>query len=847
MDMKKGIFKKIAIVFLFLLILISGGIIYLNKVVLPIKIKSLIIQNLENYTGKKASLESVRFSLLKGLILQNLTLSDGQKTLISVKEASCVFLILPIFKEKKIIIPLIKLRQPRVFLNRRADNSINLMELVPRKETEEKKHKFGIIVLGINVSDGYIDFQDDIFSPAFSKSIADVNLGLRLDLPTGIRCNFTAKAKAAPPILVDAHAEFRLLTRELNAKISIRELPPEDFSVYYSNSGLAPLETIEQSQNRKGFLTGLVIKDGKIDALINLNLKMKENSLSADITTQNKNIVLSRDKLLLKLNSDIKTNLQYNLADKQLKYSGIAEVTRADFSGVETLGEINNIRGKIQFNDLGISSEKVLASVFGLPIEAKINLADFKNPQIHFSAGAEFNLKDAQVILAEKLKIDLPAELSGQGRISIDFRKTPAQETPEITGSLELISSQAKIDRIALPLEDINGTIKYSQDKLRWSNLSFSYMDSIYKTSGALADLRAPRANVIISSDELLLKTYFRLKERLVKIEKMEGRYLNSWLFVKGNINIADPQAPRADLNLELDIDLKDLYKPLAKFKNQLEQIKAKGLVKAKIILNSSIGNPKYSKIRAELSSSTLSLYGLKADKFFLNYAQADGIADIPLIHLSLYGGFIEAAAKINLDSENQPFWTEGKINDIKIEKLKLDTPFKDKDSSGTIRAIAKVNGFLKDISRLSGAGKIQIENGKLWELNLFKGLGKLLFSKDFTDIVFSDGYCEFFIKDKAIFTDKLILKSSLVNLEGRGKIGFDSTLDASLNVQMSDELAPTGSVKDIAAAIMGQAGRFATIKLSGTLQKPEYQHHFTPVDVLKGLKDTIMGSIFGQ
>src|SRR3989338_2947909 len=827
--MKKRIFRKLLLVFIFLIAAGAAGLFYLNKVVLPIKIKSLIIQNLENYTRKKVSLESVQFSLRKGLILENLALSDGQKTLISVKESSCVLIILPIFKEKKIIIPLIKLRQPRIFLNRRADNTVNLWELIPQKKAAAQKEAFGIIVSGINLSDGQIDFQDDTLSPAFSKSIQDVNLDLRLDWPTSIRCNFKAKVKATAPLSVDAHAEFQLLTRELKATISIRELPLNDFSLYYSNSGL-------------------VIKDGKIDALVNLNLKMKEDLLSADITTQNKNMVLAREKLFLRINSVLKTNLQYNLRDKQLKYSGIAEVSRADFSGIERVGEINNLRGKIQFNDSGLSSEKVLASVFGLPIEAKINLADFKNPRFHLSAAAELNLKDTQGILTEKFKVNLPAELSGQGRLSLDFRKTPAQAIPEITGSLELISGQAKINRIALPLKDINGTIEYSQDKLQWSNLRFSYLDNIYKTSGALTDLRAPQAKVILSSDELLLKTSFRLKDKLVKIAKMEGRYLDSLLFVKGDINIADRQAPQAALNAELALDLKDLDKPLAKFKNQLEQIKPKGLIKAKIILNGSISNPKYSQIRAELSSSTLSLYGLRADKFFLNYNQADGIADIPLIHLSRYDGFLEAGAKINLDSENQPFWAEGKINDIKIEKLKLDTPFKDKDSSGTIRSIAKVNGFLKDISKLSGAGKIQIENGKLWELNLFKGLGKLLFSKDFTDIVFSDGYCEFFIKDKAIFTDKLMLKSSLVNLEGSGKIGFDSALDCSLNVQMSDELAPAaGSVKDIAAAIMGQAGRFATIKLSGTLQKPEYQHRFTPVDVLKGLKDTVIGSIFGQ
>jgi len=100
--MKKGTLKKISIILLFLLILISGGIIYLNKVVLPVKIKALIIEAVEKQTGKRASLESVRFNLFKGLVLSGLNLYDGQKKLIGTKEASCSFLILPILKEKKI-------------------------------------------------------------------------------------------------------------------------------------------------------------------------------------------------------------------------------------------------------------------------------------------------------------------------------------------------------------------------------------------------------------------------------------------------------------------------------------------------------------------------------------------------------------------------------------------------------------------------------------------------------------------------------------------------------------------------------------------------------------------------
>src|SRR3990167_5464894 len=101
--MKKRTFRKLLFVFIFLIAAGAAVLFYLNKVVLPIKIKSLIIQNLENYTRKKVTLKFVQFDLLKGLILEDLALSDGQKTLISVKEASGTFLILPIFKEKKII------------------------------------------------------------------------------------------------------------------------------------------------------------------------------------------------------------------------------------------------------------------------------------------------------------------------------------------------------------------------------------------------------------------------------------------------------------------------------------------------------------------------------------------------------------------------------------------------------------------------------------------------------------------------------------------------------------------------------------------------------------------------
>ena len=114
--------------------------------------------------------------------------------------------------------------------------------------------------------------------------------------------------------------------------------------------------------------------------------------------------------------------------------------------------------------------------------------------------------------------------------------------------------------------------------------------------------------------------------------------------------------------------------------------------------------------------------------------------------------------------------------------------------------------------------------------------------------MVFNEGYCEFFIRDQFLFTDNLKLKSNIVDLEGQGKVGFDGALDAAINAQVSEGLTPgTGTIKDFTTALIGQAGKFGVIKLSGTIQNPKYKFKAAVTDVMKGIKDFVIGNIFGQ
>jgi len=61
--------------------------------------RAMIISGLERQTQKSVALGSVQLNIFKGMVLRDLCIYDGQNTLLKLKEASCSFLIWPIFKK----------------------------------------------------------------------------------------------------------------------------------------------------------------------------------------------------------------------------------------------------------------------------------------------------------------------------------------------------------------------------------------------------------------------------------------------------------------------------------------------------------------------------------------------------------------------------------------------------------------------------------------------------------------------------------------------------------------------------------------------------------------------------
>ncbi|MFA5092618.1 MAG: AsmA family protein [Candidatus Omnitrophota bacterium] len=809
--------KKFIIIVLILLLVLVGGLTYLNKVVLPVKLKSLIITTLVKQTGKDVSLKSVEFSLFRGLILRDLVISDTQNVILSTRQASASIFVWPIFK-KQIIIPGITLRSPYIFLERKNDGSFNLADLFAVPDVAEKKQDFAITVLKVSVTNGDVVYQDDTLAQKFKKEIKNIQLNLNLGLPASVKFNFKGEILSTPVVFISASGQYRILTQELSSEIAIKNLPPKEFAAYYE--GLNNLAS------------------GLLDLRAGINLR--DQILQATLNVKGESLVLEKDKLKAKLNSGLQIKVDYNLQTKKTVFDGFCNIWQADITGIDLLGEIKNLHGKFSFNQRSLLADSLKAELWGVPFEIKLGIKDFNTLVLNLKT--DFNLNILPTIAKDKFNSALINAASGKADLLITAYPDDAGIW-RVQGELKVAEANLKLDKQDKPIENISGIIEFSQDGLSWKDTKFNYQGVNYQSNGSLSDFKAPNINLKLFAEELSLTTDFSLLGKKIKINELKGKYLDSQFLINGTVDDFDTVNLSVDLGGNVNFELSSIAKLLEKQNPAIKSMQLTGQLSAQFNFNGHPNDFKNCYLQAKLSSNNFSMYGLNLQGLGVDFLLDQKVVRIPDIKINFYDGLIEAVGSLNLDAANPPYQLDLKASGINLEKLKNDTASKNKKISGTLSGELKLNGYQNDLNKLSGSGKFSILEGNLWELNLLQGLGKLLFTKDLGNIKFSQCDANFMIKDKAVFTDSLKLISSLVNFSGPLRIGFDGSLDGALDAEITSDMVPvTGTFKDITTAIIGSSGKFGLVKLSGTLKEPKYNFKPAVNNIIKGLADVFFG-----
>jgi hypothetical protein len=159
------------------------------------------------------------------------------------------------------------------------------------------------------------------------------------------------------------------------------------------------------------------------------------------------------------------------------------------------------------------------------------------------------------------------------------------------------------------------------------------------------------------------------------------------------------------------------------------------------------------------------------------------------------------------------------------------------------LNADVSLNGEFKDLASLKGAGSLSIKGGRLWQFNLFKGLGELFLLPDYEKVIFKEAQTGFTVQDKYISTESLRLTSNELNLDCQGKLGLDATLDFTVYTEVNKNLIrDSADIRKFTTAILGGLSNAITIKVGGTIQKPTYKIVPVALDVIKNIKDFLLG-----
>jgi len=826
--MKRKIIIGVVLVILFT---IAFGIIYLNNVYLPIKVKGRLANSLATFLNYNVEIEKLKISPIRGVVIQNIVIYDKVKdkdnTILTVKEISGHILFFPLIKERKIIIPVMHIDSPDFNMRYRQDKSFNFSGIFPTqpKPQSQPKIKFPFLIYKINIFDAKGIFLDERQTPKFSKTIQDLDIILGIKQLTKI--SFLIESKLLTDkggvTALTLRGDYNFLSKEVNSKLNFTNLVIPEFNPYLK---MLPLS----------------IASGTIDNST-LELKFKDNLVSLKGAISTKGLSLRKADLALIGDINIEPDLSYAIDKKTFGYKANIKFVQANLIGMQYIDKINNISG-----DLGLAKNKLW--IDNLKFQALDSNFTLKGTCENFSnLYLKLNFKSEQLNL-EKIRAVLPYKteglnLSGIAAADINLEGYLGKLPLDTQASLQL--SDAKLETVLSkePLNNIKGKVDFTNDSVNWLNLSFNYLDVAYTSSGKLIDFKTPEINFGLNSGDLDLKSDIKIKDQLVRIINFKGRYINSKFDLEGSVDTQDSANPGFELLLtNLDLSPPDAFVFLpGNLVESLKKIKPGGILNIKGTLNGKAKDYKNWNTALKATADTFSVYNLNIGNLSFNLGQKDGLININRFTASGYSGTLNLDFVSNLKPQVPDYSLRFNGSGIDLAKLKLDTDLKDKDITGMLNIGVDLNGNFKDPASLKGNGAFSIKDGRLWQFNLFKGLGELFLLPDYEKIMFKEALGEFNIGNKSVSTENLKATSDQLNLDCKGKLGFDGTLDFTFYTEVNKNLIRDSTdIRKFTAAILGGLSNALTIKVSGTIQKPKYKIIPVAIDVIKNIKDFFLG-----
>ncbi|MBF0385556.1 MAG: DUF748 domain-containing protein [Candidatus Omnitrophica bacterium] len=529
-------------------------------------------------------------------------------------------------------------------------------------------------------------------------------------------------------------------------------------------------------------------------------------------------------------------------------YNGALNLSDASVNGVPYLGTVSGIKGSVSFDQNGADTKSLSFSSQGITVETKGSLENFLNPLLDLTAtSADIDLDKVKNIYPDvftRYNIDV----SGNSALRVDFKggiKNIKDADIRVTASLkDVIYNNPGLKN---PITDISGDISYASNILLWKNLQGNFSDKTFILNGKLTNFSRPVLETTVSSREFTVNAKANILNGVVQFSSLAGNYLNSSFDLRGDIRLPKDIPINLDMRGALVLDLSDLSNISPLFNEKLSGVNPKGTLSlTELLLRGDPKDWRNLQLTFKGQSDVISLFGHDLNKVLISLKQRDNYISKLNISALVYEGEMTLESSADLSRNDVPSSIVFNLQDMKLARLRDKIKVRNKDFSGNLSSTFAVKGPIIDTYELTGTGKITIKDGLLGEL-----------LPGYEQTSFKEAYANFVIEKGRVIAQSGQLLSESVVLNLSGWLDFKKNLNFEIDPDLS-KLSISGGLPVNPATILSE---LVSIKISGTLDKPNYSLKASPkkilqktgdilgttTDVLKDGIGTVLDNIFGE
>ncbi len=371
---------------------------YLNKTFIPIRLKDFIAEKLTEYTGTTVTIDSLKFSLKNGFILDRIRIYDKPAEkgtlLFSADSAAFRAFFIPSFKKQRIIVPSVNLSNAYLALKRHPDGSWNISSLF-KGGPDNQSSRFSVALKELSFDNSRLLLKDNYPENAIDKEIRSLSGTVGLSLPDKLkmRCSGELDGNA-----VEIAGRYKIKQKELSLEVKAENFEISSYSSAYlpANIGLVRAGMATTSVNIKISSFKTVYADGNI-IVRGLDAKIRETELTG--------------------NYKLSGNATLNMEDlSKIKYSLEVGADKTEISNkIKLLNNISDIQGSMSLTEKVWIIKDLSCLCYGsaLNIGGKIE-APHKDFTAKISLRSEISLKN----ISEDIAVIIE---SGKAKISADL------------------------------------------------------------------------------------------------------------------------------------------------------------------------------------------------------------------------------------------------------------------------------------------------------------------------------------------------------------------------------------------------------------------------------------------